>query len=114
MGKPVFIAVYSDGSVNSDPTNRIWTGDSGSRSLAFMVLYRPSGVIENRKPQIGNYTAGQTVSLTPFFANNPKFSSYVILANYLSVCGKLGSFAGLAPSGFNTSTAAIDSIIGFG
>jgi hypothetical protein len=114
LNKPVFIAVYSDGAVSSTLDKRIWTGDYGSASMAFMAHYRPTGVSNNRNSQLGAFTSGQAANTTPFFAKNPKFVSNVILANYLSVTGQLGLFPSLAPVGFLTDTATIDSIIGFG
>ena len=114
LGKPLFISVFSDGSVISNPDTRVWVSDNGSASLALLVLYKPAGLPANKNSQIGSYTSGQTASRTPFFAASPKFTSYVMLANYLSVCGQLGSFSGMAPSGFPTDTATLNSIIGFG
>jgi hypothetical protein len=113
LGKPLFIAVFSDGSVSSDPGTRKWPGDAGSKSLALMVYYKP-GIANNRNSQLGSYTTGQAANGTPFFARNAKFVSYVMLANYLAVSGQLGLFANLAPTGFPTDTATLDSIRGFG
>lgn len=114
LGKPLFIAVFSDGSVNSSSNTRFWTGDHGSASLALMVVYKPGGISANRNSQIGSYTSGQSANTSPFFSRNPKFVAYTILANYLSVGGQLGQFAGMAPVGFPTDTTTINSLIGFG
>lgn len=114
LGKPLFIAVFSDGSVTSTPDTRVWTGDDGSASLALLVMYKPGGIANNKQNQIGSYGIGQSVLTTPFYAKNPQFVSYVMLANYLSVSGQLGLFPSLAPVGFPTDSATVNSIIGFG
>jgi len=114
LGKPLFIAVFSDGSTIASPNTRVWTGDDGQASLALLVMYKPGGIANNRLNQIGSYSAGQTTVGTPFYAKNPQFTSYVMLANYLSVSGQLGLFPSLAPVGFPTDSTTINSLIGFG
>lgn len=114
LGKPLFIAVFSDGSTYSTADTRVWTGDDGSASLALLVMYKPGGIANNRLNQIGSYTTGQSTLTTPFYAKNPQFVSYVMLANYLSVSGQLGLFSNLAPVGFPTDSTTVNSIIGFG
>jgi hypothetical protein len=115
LAKPLFIAVYSDGSVYSQDNTRVWNGDAGSKSLAFMVYYRPTGAPAIRKQQVGYFSnSGQSANTTPFWTKNTKFTSYVMIANYLNVCGQRSLFSSIAPSGFDTSTATIDSILGFG
>lgn len=115
LGKPIFIAVFSDGSCVSNPDTRVWVGDAGRYSLALMIAYKPGGMPANRQSQIGAYTTGQTVATTGlFFSQNSKFTSYVMLANYLSLSGQLGLFPSLAPVGFPTDSATVNSVIGFG
>jgi hypothetical protein len=80
-----------------------------------MACYKPGGKPTIVKSQIGFYTSGQAADRASFFGSNPAQVSYVILANYLRLCGKdpaltipnilsLGTF----------NTAQLPNVLGFG
>ncbi|HUP57189.1 MAG TPA: hypothetical protein VM598_07030 [Bdellovibrionota bacterium] len=120
MGKAVVVAGITDGAVVSDTTPNAagfmqWSGDSGGRSLAFMACYKPTGKPTILKSQIGYYTSGQVADRASFFGNNPAQVSYVILANYLRLCGK--DPAQVIPNVISAgtfNTAQLPNVLGFG
>jgi hypothetical protein len=113
LKQPLFFAVISDGSTYSDVGTRIWRGDAGQKGLAVMGYYHPTNVPTLRTNQIGAFTDGQGVDRTTYVGVEPRRAAYTILANYLSVNGKLGEFETLvSQSEFEPSK--LDSHIAFG
>ncbi len=113
LKQPLFFAVISDGSTYSDVGTRIWRGDAGQKGLAVMGYYHPTNVPTLRTNQIGAFTDGQGVDRTTYVGVEPRRAAYTIVANYLSVNGKLGEFETLvSQSEFEPSK--LDSHIAFG
>lgn len=113
LKQPLFFAVISDGSTYSDVGTRTWRGDAGQKGLAVMGYYHPTSVPTLRSNQIGAFTDGQGVDRTTYVGVEPRRAAYTILANYLSVNGKLGEFETLV-SQSEFEPTKLDSHIAFG
>jgi len=92
LGKKLFFAIISDGSVYSDQGTRVWRGDSGSKGLAVVGYLDPSGPPAMRRQQVGYFKDGQGVERGTYVGNSPDKVAYSILANYLSACGQMSKF----------------------
>jgi hypothetical protein len=89
LGKSVVVAGITDGGISFKRGTREPIGDGGSRSLAFLACYKPSGPPTLVKSQIGFYTDGQAAARTKFFSTNPSMVAYVLTLNYLKLCGRM-------------------------
>jgi len=90
-GKPVFIEVITDGSLQGNATG--WTGDTNTGGRV-MIYFDPAKVPTfARDPQLGYYVAGQAASSTTFLGNqlspNPTYAAFY---NWLAINGKAGTF----------------------
>ncbi|MBT3583889.1 MAG: general secretion pathway protein GspF [Halobacteriovoraceae bacterium] len=113
-GKDVMIYVISDGAVSAknevDNSNDgrgkfVWSGDSGQRSSAFMLLYRNAGraTLRTGRRQVGHFKDNGAVenSATPA-SNSVTNLAKLITANYLALHGeeaKLAEVVGDNPFG---------------
>lgn len=103
--KNVLIYVITDGGVvareeidnsNDGRGKYTWTGDSGQRSSAFMLLYRHAGraTLRNGIRQIGYYKESGGVENTATPASNSSTNlSKLITANFLALHGEEGSLS---------------------
>lgn len=103
--KNVMIYVITDGGVvareelDNTANGRgkyVWTGDSGQRSSAFMMVYRHAGRanLRNGLRQIGHYKASGGVENTATPASNSSTNlAKLITANYLALHGEEGNLA---------------------
>jgi hypothetical protein len=95
MGVPLFLYVFSDGSVAS---NGIWTGDNSSTAASFFLVYNPNGraALTGAVPgrQIGWYRSDASVetSSSPA-ANNPNLLVETVVLNYMALHGEQNLFA---------------------
>lgn len=102
--KDIVIIVLTDGGVaaNSDVDNSAdgrgkfaWSGDSGQRSSAFMMVYKKDGrpnIRSNDKRQIGYFRAstGSVENTATLTSNSVVNLSKAMVANYLALHGKEG------------------------
>ena len=104
LNQPLFFAVITDGGIASDAGTRVWRSDAGSKGLAVIGHYSPSGPTSMARTQVGAYNNGQGVDRQTYIGDDPKKAAYVIFANYLNKCGRLGSFSDFVNgSGFEPS-----------
>lgn len=107
MNRPVFIHITSDGGVSTtqnetpdgDPN-----GDSGSRSMSYMIVYHPAGRPATSDFQIGQYTNAQSAD-TDFITNwNAERASLAVFANYLQLNKRLGMLNQIKSGEFDVGT----------
>lgn len=114
---PLFFQLITDGGCSSAPGTRNWTSDSNTRSMSVIGYFNPSKAPEQRRLQIGSYTDGGVVNQqakvgSVQIGDDPIKAANVVLANYLSVCGKLGDFQNFGT--LNLRGKDLDSAIIFG
>lgn len=113
-GKPLFIHLYADGSVNSVAGARDWQGDDGEKSLSIIGFYSPTGPSAYRSSssmQIGHYLSGQGVARDTIVGSAPSQGACAAFANYLNVCGRINEFENYLPRLF--SSQQLDSLLVF-
>lgn len=139
VGEPVMIYVFSDGSVASN--GRIdtmgdsgagrdiqlggrdkgeWTGDNSSTACSFFLVFDPAGGITAHDigladpRQKGWFTAGGSVvtSSSPA-ANNVNLLVNTVLANYMSLNGRLSEFSSLVPNHGLGASTDVDRMVAF-
>lgn len=100
--KDLMILVYTDGGVTAraeiDDSNDgrgkyVWSGDSGQRSSAFMMVYRNAGraTLRTGKRQIGWFKESGSVENSAMATSNSSVNlSKAIVANYLALSGEEG------------------------
>jgi hypothetical protein len=105
--KDIMIYIITDGSVagknevDNSAAGRgkyIWTGDSGQRSSAFMLLYRHAGraTLRTGKRQIGNFKSSGSVDNNAGATSNSVTNlAKAIVANYMSLHGDEGNLANI-------------------
>jgi hypothetical protein len=105
--KDVMILVYTDGGVaaraeiDDSAAGRgkyVWTGDSGQRSSAFMMVYRHEGraTLRTGKRQIGWFKESGSVENSAMVTSNSSVNlAKAIVANYLSLSGEEGRLEGV-------------------
>ena len=100
--QPVLIYVFTDGGVSFSDTIDPATGrnlpvsDSGQRSAAYALCYKPSGIVSGRntKNQIGEFKNGGTVNTAAnSISNSVRHQAHAFVANYLALHGLEGSYA---------------------
>ena len=104
LNKPLFFQIITDGGVSSTPGTRNWVSDSNQRSMTVIGYFNPKGAPEQRRIQVGEYTDGGivnqdiTIGGRTLFAGEsaPVNVANMVLANYMSACGKLGEFEKVA------------------
>ncbi len=124
LGKSVVVAGISDGGIAYLNGARTARSDSGNRSLAFLVCYKPTGAPEPIKSQIGSYTnpqkkpngsfeGGQAAIRDNFFATNPSMVAYILAINYLNLSGRMDlvNLESVIPQSFPKNK--IDDILGW-
>jgi hypothetical protein len=102
--RDLVIYVYTDGGVTSKGSidasaggggKLRWTGDSGQRSAAFMLVYKKDGKpkLRSKNRQIGSYKDNGSVNNeSGLTASSPANLGKVIIANYLALQGREGEF----------------------
>ena len=138
MGQPLMVYVFSDGSVASngrlDNTPDVgsgrniviggrgkgeWTGDNSSTACSFFLVFDPLGGITAHNTtqvmpdphQIGWFSAdGSVVTSSSPAANNVNLLVNTVMANYMSLNGRLSEFATLVP---NHGLGDIDRLVSF-
>lgn len=113
LGKPVAVFGISDGAIAYKKDTREPISDSGSRSLAFLACYKPSGPPALPKSQIGAYTDGQIADRSFWFATNPAMVAHILAINYLKICNRTDLINSMISSG-GFPSAEIPNILGFG
>lgn len=107
LQKPVFLHITSDGGVNTTQSNTpdgSPAGDSGSRSMSYMIVYHPAARPATTDFQVGNYTNAQSAD-TNFITNwNAERASLAVFANYLQLNRKLGMLESIQGGQFDTAT----------
>lgn len=100
--KPVMIYVYTDGGVSASQAGAVngifpFANDSGERSAAFAMVYKPGGgrvEIRDGRRQIGAYKPGGSVdgAANKISTSVPNLTKAVV-ANYLALHGKEADLA---------------------
>mgnify|MGYP000362638500 CR=1 FL=1 len=105
--KDVMILVYTDGGVaaraeiDDSAAGRgkyVWTGDSGQRSSAFMMVYRHEGraTLRTGKRQVGWFKESGSVENSAMVTSNSSVNlAKAIVANYLSLSGEEGKLSSI-------------------
>ena len=106
VGVPLFLYVFSDGSVASNGMiddspdgggKGVWTGDNSSTAASFFLVYNPNGraSMTGSVPgrQIGWFRADGSVetSSSPA-ANNPNLLVETVILNYMALHGEQNLF----------------------
>ncbi len=95
LGKPVFLYVTSDGSVNSSESearNAPWVSDRGSAGAAYIFMYDPTRRPVVSSHQTGHFTDGQVADDKFVTGNDPSRAAQAVFANYLQFNKKLADF----------------------
>lgn len=112
LNKPLFFQILTDGGVSATSNTRLWSSDSGDKSMTVIGYFNPSGAPQMRRTQVGRYTDGQGADRSTLIGGDPAKVAYAVFANYLSVIGRRGEFSNIAGRIFN-SEAEIDSLLIF-
>jgi hypothetical protein len=117
IGVPLFLYVFSDGSLDSNGMldnsvdgrgKGVWTGDNQSTAASFFLVYNPGGrpalfTGDNNPPerhqQLGWFRADGSVETagTPA-ANNVNLLVETVALNYMALHGEQGNFASVFPT----------------
>jgi hypothetical protein len=120
------IYVFTDGGITSSQTvdnstdgrgKLAWTGDSGDRSAAFILMYRARAktLLRNNTRQIGYFTdPGQGVDTkSSLIANDVNTQAMAVVLNYLALDGNEGKLADVLGSN-DPFTGVTDKYLLFG
>ena len=100
LQRKLMIHVHTDGGVDAGSATQfvngvekyVWTGDSGSRSAAFVLVYDPTGRPVLDFQQMGSYNATGSVNPRPTrhakISLNARAQSAAVVANWLAWQGK--------------------------
>jgi hypothetical protein len=110
--QPLFFQLITDGGNSSTEGTRMWSADSGERTMTVLGYFDPSGPPEMVRQQVGNFTDGQGADPTSLIGANSKLVAYAALANYLNIMGRLGEFSSYAPGVF-TNPGDLDKVLIF-
>lgn len=88
LKKPLFVEMITDGGVYARKDTRAWQGDAGDKTMTVMGFYHPEKAPQLRRAQVGWYTDGQGAERSTLVGASTSAVSYVVLANYLYVCGR--------------------------
>lgn len=118
---PVMIYVYTDGGVSSGQAGAVngifpFTSDSGERSAAFTLVYKPGGErpeVRDDRRQIGAFKAGGSVDgSVNAISTSVEALSKAVVANYLALHGKEGDLAKVV--GTDPFGASLEQYLAFG
>ncbi|MAR91446.1 MAG: hypothetical protein SV765_05130 [Pseudomonadota bacterium] len=112
VGVPLFLYVFSDGSVASNGMidesvdgrgKGVWTGDNSSTAASFFLVYNPGGrpAMTGAAPgrQIGWFRAdGSVETASSPAANNPNLLVETVVLNYMALHGEQSQFTTAFPS----------------
>ena len=100
LQRKLMIHVHTDGGVDAGNTTQnvngvdkyIWTGDSGTRSAAFVLVYDPAGRPSLAFQQMGAYNVTGSVNPNPTqhakISRNARAQATAVVANWLAWQGK--------------------------
>ncbi|MVF13330.1 general secretion pathway protein GspF [Ketobacter sp. MCCC 1A13808] len=127
VGVPLFLYVFSDGSVASNGMiddsmdgrgKGVWTGDNSSTAASFFLVYNPSGrpgmtgAVPGR--QVGWFSANGSVNTSSSpAANNPNLLVETVVMNYMALHGEQNNFSAAFPSQGLGNSAMRDSLTVF-
>ncbi len=111
-GKELMLYVFTDGGISSNGTldnstggrgKGVWSGDSGERSAAFILVYRPGNArpsLRNNLRQVGYFLdGGQAVDTqSSLIARDVEKLSMVVALNYMALDGTEGQFGNIVGS----------------
>lgn len=107
LGRPAFLHITTDGGVNttqSETPDGDPSGDSGSRSMTYMIAYNPTARPATTDFQLGHYTNAQSAD-NNFITNwNAERASLAVFANYLKLNNKLGMLSQIEGDQFDAAT----------
>lgn len=106
LGKKIFMAVTSDGSVSSADSQIAgspWTSDRGSAGSTYMISYDPAGAHQIKSNQLGFFNAGQAADETFITGGSAELTAAAMFANYAAFNGKLNLFETWLPRIFTTA-----------
>lgn len=110
LQRKLMIHVHTDGGVDAGSTTQnvggvdkyIWTGDSGSRSAAFVLVYDPAGRPSLDFQQMGSYNATGSVNPSPTrhakISRNERAQATAVVANWLAWQGKVKDLEKFMPA----------------
>lgn len=116
LNQPFMFQIVSDGGVRGPGGgSRDWNGDTND-SITVIGYYNPKGVsFRSSVIQLGNYTPGQGADGSTDLGGSTARVGFAVLANYLSVVGKMGDFRRYVnESELPTPGAGLDSFLLFG
>ena len=132
VGVPLFLYVFSDGSVASNGTvdnsvegrgKGVWTGDNSSTASSLVLVYNPNGrptLIgatpdeQARHQQIGWFRADGSVETgSSPAANNVNLLVQTVILNYMALHGEQGNFANVFPNHGLGNATLMDSVTAF-
>lgn len=106
LGKKVFLAVTSDGSVTSSDSaiaGTPWTSDRGAAGSTYMISYDPNGAHQIKSNQLGFFNNGQAADETFITGGSAELTAAAMFANYAAFNGKLNLFETWLPRIFTTA-----------
>ncbi len=106
LGKKVFMAVTSDGSVSSADSQIAgspWTSDRGSAGSTYMISYDPAGAHAIKSNQLGFFNNGQAADETFITGGSAELTAAAMFANYAAFNNKLNLFETWLPRIFTTA-----------
>lgn len=92
LNKPLMVAIISDGAVDSDQGSPEFASDDGTKGMAVLALFDPTGAPSQIKTQLGGFTDGQSVDRSTPVGSLPAAVPYFITANWLNVQGRVADF----------------------
>ena len=112
LKKPFFFQIVTDGGCGAAANTRSWNSDDGTKSMTVIGYYKPDAAPVQRRVQVGQYTSGQGADLKTLLGNLPGEAAHAVLANYLSVQGRINEFSKFVPSSIINS-GNIDNVLIF-
>jgi len=112
MKRPLMFQILSDGGNTSKPNERYWEADDSGKTLTIVGYMNPNAIPEQRRTQIGYYTEAQVSNTSSLLNSDPTKVAHAVLANYLSVAGKMDVFSRVV-SESNFAQAWIDGVLLF-
>ena len=105
LGKPLFLHITSDGSVEGGGDDGMGRqgADAGSRGSGFILVYDPKGRVQTTDIQIGHFNTSQAVDNAFLSGWNVERCALAVFANYLQLHKKIGLLNQLAPDVFSTA-----------